>query len=141
LPLGRYVFLIILMISNNQKNTPSGLYVLSGVMLLTIIIILYYAITVPPYRYLAVILIPLFIYMGVGIIRRWPRARPLVMVVAMLSFVGAVANILSPLFMKESQNLTSTGAEVINVIQLVILSVVFFYLRSEKVKSYFNSAT
>tara|TARA_R110002096_G_scaffold434442_1_gene655968 strand:+ start:2231 stop:2557 length:327 start_codon:yes stop_codon:yes gene_type:complete len=94
-----------------ENNTPAGLYVLSGLLLLSTLGILYYALTVPSYVYLGMIFIPLFIYMGVGIIKRWPGSRQTVMAFAMLMFVGAIANL-----------------------------IVFFYLRSAKVKAYFKQA-
>lgn len=85
---------------NNQGNIPAGLYILSGVSLLSIFGILYYSISVPSYLYLAIILIPLLIYMGVGIIKKWPGAKQTVVVVAMLLFIGAVVDIGVALFIE-----------------------------------------
>ncbi len=73
----------------DQKNPPFGLYILSGLILLSILRILYYATTTTNYFYIAIILVPLFAYIGIGIIKRWPVAKELVMVVAVLLFLGA----------------------------------------------------
>ena len=127
-----------MMSSNNQKNTPSGLIVLSGFLLLSIFGILYYAITVPSYIYLAIILIPLFIYMGLGIIKRWPGVRQTVMAVVMLLFIGAVVNLVAILFIEGAQEVTNAGGILRSIFRLAILPIVFFYLRSANVKSYFN---
>lgn len=96
-----------MMSSNNQKNTPSGLYLLSGFIILSIPGILYHAITVSSYVYLAIVLIPLFIYMSIGIIKRWPGTRQTVMVVAMIFFIGAFTDIIVTLFVEEAQGITS----------------------------------
>lgn len=123
---------------NNQGNIPAGLYILSGVLLLSIFGILYYSISVPSYLYLAIILIPLLIYMGVGIIKKWPGAKQTVVVVAMLLFIGAVVDIGVALFIEGAQALTSTGSIIGIIIRLAMLPVVYFYFRSEEVKSYFK---
>ena len=123
-----------------ENNTPSGLYVLSGLLIFSTFGILYYALTVPSYVYLGMIFIPLFIFMGVGIIKRWPGSRQTVMAFAMLMFVGAIANLIAVLFLEEGQELASTSNIIKNIIRLAILPFVFFYLRSAKVKAYFKQA-
>ncbi len=126
------------MTSNNRKNTPVGLYILSGVSLLSIFGILYYSTTAPSYLYLAIILIPILIYIGIGIIKRWPGAMQTVIAVAILLFIGAVVDIGSVVFIEGSQVLTSTGNIIGIIVQLAILPAVYFYSRSEEVKSYFE---
>ena len=127
--------------SNNETTIPKGLYVLSGLLLLSIILLLYYGIAYPSYTLIAIILIPLFIYMGVGIVKRWPGSRQTVMVFVFLLFILSLLNISAVLFMEEAQELSSAGGTIRNIARLAILPFVFFYLRSEKVKSYFKPAT
>lgn len=123
---------------NNRENIPAGLYILSGILLLFTFGILYYSITVPSYLYLAIILISLLIYMGVGIIKKWPGAKQTVVVVAILLFIGAVVDIGATLFTEGAQALISTGSIIGIIVRLAMLPIVYFYFRSDEVKSYFE---
>lgn len=125
---------------NNPGNIPVGLYILSGISLFSIFVILYYSTTAPFYLYLTIILIPILIYMGVGIIKKWPAAKQTVMIVAMLLFIGAVVDVGAALFIGGTQALASIRSIIGIIVRLTILPVVYFYFRSEEVKSYFEAA-
>lgn len=124
---------------NNPGNIPVGLYILSGISLFSIFVILYYSTTAPFYLYLTIILIPILIYMGVGIIKKWPAAKQTVMIVAMLLFIGAVVDVGAALFIGGTQALASIRSIIGIIVRLTILPVVYFYFRSEEVKSYFEA--
>jgi hypothetical protein len=128
------------MTSTNHQATPLGLYILSGFSQLSIFGILYYAFVASFYLYLAIILIPPIIYMGIGIIKRCPGAKQTVMAFAILLFIGAFVDIGAALFIEESHTLTSIGSVIGLITRMAILPSVYFYFISEKVRSYFKTA-
>lgn len=56
------------MTSDNRENTLVGFSILSGISLLSIFGIMYYSTNIPSYLYLAIIMTPVLIYIGIGII-------------------------------------------------------------------------
>ena len=132
------------MTSDNQKNTPTGLYALSGFSMLWILDILVDVFSSPSNSYSVIIstiiFIPLLAYLGIGTIKAWPQARNLFIVVAMLLFVGTIAQIITFLII-ESQGLTGVSHITRVILGLTIPPVIFSYLRKENVKSYFEPAT
>ena len=91
------------MTSNNQNNAPTGLYVLSGFVILLILDILFDLLTSPSSWSViisTIILIPLYTYLGIGIIRAWPKARNTYIVMAILLFAGTIIQIITQVIIK-----------------------------------------
>ncbi|NGP88583.1 hypothetical protein [Fodinibius halophilus] len=132
------------MTSTNQNVTPTGLYVLSGFAILLILDILFDLINSSSINYYiiisTVIFIPIYIYIGIGIIKRWPKARNVYVVVAMLLFAGTIIQIIKH-FIIERQGLTVDVNMIRYILGLTIPPAIYFYLHKPKVKSYFNPAT
>ena len=123
-----------------QHNTPSGVYLLSAFFILSATWILYHTITVPSYLFIGIVAIPLFIYLGIGVIKQWPRVKETVIVVSMLLFAGALADITSAFFLKET-NKSLTLINILSiVVRLILYPIVWFYFRNEEVKTYFEPA-
>ena len=123
-----------------QHNTPSGVYLLSAFFILSATGMLYYTITVPSYLFIGIVAIPLFIYMGIGVIKQWPRVKETVIVVSILLFAGALADITSALFLEE----TNKSLSLINIlsiaVRLLLYPTIWFYFRKEEVKTYLQPA-
>lgn len=129
------------MTSTDQNNTPFGLYILSGLILLSILRVSYNAMATPKYFYIAIILVPLFTYMGIGIIKRWAGAKDLVMAVSVLLFVGVIPNIIDVFLTENTRELPGIIHLVEDIVQLAVFPAVYTYFKRENVKSYFKPAT
>ena len=124
-----------------QKNTLSGVYVLSTFFIMSAIGILYYTITVPSYLFIGIVAVPLFIYMGIGIIKQWAGVKQTIIVVSILLFAGALADITIALFLEETGGIYSFTSIIGIVLRLILFPSVWFYFKNEEVKTYFEPAT
>lgn len=127
------------MLSN--KKTPTGLYFISASYLLSsftclLIIILASLFNLWKELYMIAILIPILIYAGVGIIKRWSGARYMAIAITVLSFPVGVYILGNDLM--GSQEVSSTKDIISGIVQLAISIIIFFYLISDKVKSYYS---
>jgi len=121
----------------NYKNTPKGIYLLSLLSFISIIGILYYTFTTPLYIYIAIIITPVLIYQGLGLLKKWPGVINLSIVLSILLFVGGITQINVILF--SSKPLGSVSPEmIIYILELVYFPFLYIYLRNEKVKDYFK---
>jgi len=130
------------MTSINQNNTPTGLYVLSGFTILLLLDILFDLILSPANWTVVIstiILIPIYVYLGIGIIKAWPQARNLFIVVAILLFIGTIIQIITQVTI-EGQGLAVDINTMRYILGLTIPPVIYFYLNKSKVKSYFEPA-
>ena len=129
------------MTSNNQNNTPTGLYVLSGFALLLIIDILsdlFNSSSNDNFSIIStVIFIPILIYIGIGIIKPWPKARNTYIIVAILLFTGTIIQVLTH-FTIGVQELAVDLSAIRYFLGLTIPPVIYIYLHKSKVKSYFR---
>lgn len=124
-----------------QQNTPSGVYFLSIFFLLSAVGFLYYIITVPSYLYIGIVAIPLFSYMGIGIIKQWPGVKQTIIVVAILLFAGALVEITTALFLEGTDEIFTLIDILGIVVRLALFPTVQFYFRNKEVKNYFEPAT
>lgn len=125
------------MTTTDKNSIPVGLYILSLLMIVPALEVLYSAINTEIIIYLAVILVPLYTYVGFGIISRWPRAKDLYMVVAVLLFLGAIPDLVLGILSEE----TTIPNEIHiaeNIVQFTIFPIAYFYFKKENVKSYFE---
>ncbi len=122
-------------------STPSGLYVISGLLFIGLILAVFYTITVPSYFFFGIIFIPLFIYMGIGIIKRWKSSRVTLFIFLILLFFLALFNLIAGLFIEELKEITTVEGSIKSLMRLLILPFVIYYLNTEKVKSYFKQAS
>lgn len=126
--------------TTDQNNIPVGLYVLSVLMIVPTLKILYSAINTEINIYFAAISVPLLTYVGIGIISRWPKAKDLYMVVAVLLFLGAIPDLVMG-FLSEETTVLPDGIYVAEkIVQFSIFPVAYFYLKKDDVKSYFEPA-
>lgn len=125
------------MTTSSQNATPAGLYALSVLMIALAFKTVYSAANNDINIYFAAISATLFIFVGIGIISRWPKAKDVYMVVAVLLFLGAIPDVLLGLFSEKAavQNAIHV-AEII--FQLTIFPVAYFYFKKEEVTSYFE---
>lgn len=122
-------------------STPSGLYVISGLLFIGLILAVFYTITVPSYFFFGIIFIPLFIYMGFGIIKRWKGSRVTLFIFLILVFFLALFNLMAGLFIEEVKEITTVEGSIKSLMRLLILPFIIYYLNTEKVKSYFKPAS
>lgn len=123
----------------DQNSIPVGLYVLSVLMMVPAVEVLYSVINTEINIYIAVIFVPLFTYVGIGIIRRWARAKDLYMVVAVL-FLGAIPDLVMG-FLSEETTAIPNGIYIAEkIVQFSIFPIAYFYFKKENVKSYFEPA-
>jgi len=128
------------MTSNNQNNTPTGLYALSGFSILLILDILFVLFTSPSNWIVVIftiILVPVLVYIGIGIVKPWPKARNTYIVVAILLFAGTIIQIITQVTIK-GQGLAVDINAMRYILGLTIPPVIYFYLHKSKVKSYFS---
>ena len=132
------------MTSRKQNNTPTGLYILSGFSLLLIIDILFDLFNNPSNNYFVlistVIFIPIYVYIGIGIIKPWPQARNIYVVVAILLFVGTIIQVTNHLII-EGQGLAFDVNIIRYILGLTIPPIIYYYLHKSRVKSYFRPVT
>ncbi len=132
------------MSSNNQTKTPPGLYVLSGLAIILSIDLLYVLFSSSSTNVTeiisAVIFIPLLTYSGVGMMKAWPMAKHLFVALAILLFVGSFTQI-TALFIFEGQGLIGVRTIARAILGLILPPIIYFYLKKEKVKTYFETAT
>lgn len=126
------------MTTETPKSTPGGLYILSGILFLSVLSILYFSFTTPSYGYQALFWLPLFTYLAVGILTRGPAVRQILMAVIVFLFLLALSNLGATLFSDETQEFSDTGSLIRTIVRLALLPFIFFYLRTEKVKKYFE---
>jgi len=122
-------------------SIPSGLYVVSGLIFIALIQVAYYTLTVPSYFFFGIIFIPLFIYLGIGIIKRWKGARKILFIFLILLFFLALFNLIASFFIEEVKEMTTVEGSIQRIIRLLILPFIIYYLNTEKVKSYFKPAS
>lgn len=75
---------------------------------------------------------------AVGILTRWPAVRQILMTVVIFLFLLALSNLGATLFSDETQEFSDTGSLIRTIVRLALLPFIFFYLRTEKVKKYFE---
>lgn len=124
-----------------QQNRPSGVYFLSIFFLLSAIGVLYYTLTVPSYLFIGIVAIPLFSYMGVGIIKQWPGVKQTIIIVAILLFAGALVDITTALFLEGTDTIFNFTDVVGIAVRLTLFPAVQVYFRQEEVRNYFEPAT
>lgn len=124
-----------------KHSTPLGVYLLSALFLLFATGMLYYTITVPSYLFIAIVTIPLFIYMGIGLIKQWPRVKQTIIIVAILLFAGALVDITTVLFLEGTDKIFNFTDVLGIVVRLTLFPAVQLYFRQEEVRSYFEPAT
>lgn len=124
-----------------KHSTPLGVYLLSALFLLFATGMLYYTITVPSYLFIAIVTIPLFIYMGIGLIKQWPRVKQTIIIVAILLFAGALVDITTVLFLEGTDKIFNFTDVLGIVVRLTLFPGVQLYFRQEEVRSYFEPAT
>lgn len=73
-----------------------------------------------------------------SILTRWPAVRQILMAVVIFLFLLALSNLGAALFSDEVQDLFDTGNLIRTIARLALLPFIFFYLRTEKVKNYFE---
>lgn len=128
------------MISNTQNSTPTGLYILSGLALLLILDILFVLFAIPSNWVeviSTIIFIPILIYVGIGIIKPWPKARDVYIVVAILLFAGTIIQIITQVAIR-GEGLAFDMNAMRYIFGLTVPPVIYFYLHKSKVKSFFS---
>ena len=126
--------------SNWSASYSPGIYRLSIFFILYAIGTLYYTITAPSYLFIGIIIIPLFNYMGIGIIKQWPEVKQAIIVVSILLFAGAMADITTAIFLEDISKSLSAISILNIIVRLMLYPLVWFYFRNEKVKTYFEPA-
>ncbi len=129
------------MTTTDENSIPVGLYMLSILMLVPAFGALYAAINAEINIYFAVIIVPLFTYTGIGIISRWPKAKELYMVIAVLLFIGAIPDLVIEFLSEETIVMPNEIHITENIVQFAILPIAYFYFQREKVISYFEPAS
>jgi len=128
------------MTTSDQNSIPVRLYVLSVLMIVPALEVLYSAINTEINIYFAAISIPLFTYVAIGIISRWPRAKDLYMVLAVLLFLGAIPDLLMGLLSEKAT--IPNGIHIAeSIVQFTIFPLAYFYFKRENVESYFEPAS
>lgn len=123
---------------NRQKSITTAPYVLSGFLLILMIDILYDVFTDPSYLYLAILLIPLYIYTGIGINKQWPSSRNILVVLTMLLFVGTFTSFVVILFISEES--ISTSPRILNKVILGFgISPVMFFILGKKMLNHIST--
>lgn len=84
-----------------------------------------------------IIFIPVFVYIGIGIVKPWPKARNTYIVVAILLMAGTIIQIITQVTIKD-QGFAVDINTMRYILGLTIPPVIYFYLHKSKVKSYFN---
>lgn len=126
--------------TTENTSTPPGLYIISGLIFIALILVVFYTITVPSYFFFGIIFIPLFIYLGIGIIKRWKGTRRILFIFLILLFFFTLFNLIAGLFIEEVKEMTTVEGNIQRIIRLLILPFIIYYLNTEKVKSYFKPA-
>jgi putative effector of murein hydrolase LrgA (UPF0299 family) len=108
--------------------------------LLLLVDIIYDAATNPSTLYLAIILVPLYIFAGIGIIRKWDSTRNILIVVAILMIAGTITSFGTAFFLTERSFSVSTRNLLRAVLGLAVSPFMLFYLQQRSVKSYFESS-
>lgn len=129
------------MTTTDENSTPVGLYILGLLMIVPALEVIYTTITTNNFIYIAVILVPFFTYIGIGIINRWPKAKDLFMVVAVLLFLGAIPDLVMELLFEKEIAIPNAITIAENTAQFSIFPVAYFYFKRENVKSYFEPAS
>lgn len=129
------------MTKTDKTGIPVGLYILSLLMIVPAFEVLYSAVNTEINIYIAVILVPLYTYIGIGIINRWPGAKDLYMVVAVLLFLGAIPDLVIGVLAEETSAMPNEIHIAENIVQFAIFPTAYFYFKREKVKSYFEPAS
>ncbi len=124
---------------DNLKRIPRGLFAISGFVTLLILDVVYdnfYGfVTDLSYVHLSLLLVPLYIYIAIGVIKPLPKARNVLLFVIILLFLGTISQFIS-LVSIGYDGLTNSGYLLRAISGLVIPLVIFFYQRKEEVKSY-----
>jgi hypothetical protein len=126
--------------STKQKNIPTGIYLLSGLSFLLILDTVLYLISDSAYLFLAIILIPIYLYLSIGSLKGWPKIKTIFMVVAMLLFVGTVSQFIA-LWISENFYFSDTVYLLRAILGLVIPILVYVILKSRAVAKYLEPAT
>ena len=119
-------------------STPGGLYAISGLIFIGLIQIVYYILTTPSYLFFGIIFIPLFIYLGIGIIKRWKGARKILFTFLILLFLLTLFNLATGFFIEEVKQHITVEGTIQKVVRLLILPFIIYYLNTDRVKSYFK---
>jgi len=124
---------------DNQKRIPRGLFAISGFVTLLILDVVYdnfYGfVTDLSYVHLSLLLVPLYIYIAIGVIKPLPKARNVLLFVIILLFLGTISQFIS-LVSIGYDGLTNPGYLLRAISGLIFPLVIFFYQRKEEVKSY-----
>ncbi len=127
---------------DNQKRIPIGLFAISGFVTLLILDVVYdnfYGfVTDLSYIHLSLLLVPLYIYIAIGVIKPLPKARNVLLFVIILLFLGTISQFIS-LVSIGYDGLTNPGYLLRAISGLVIPLVILLYLRKEEVKSYLEA--
>ena len=124
---------------DNQKRIPRGLFAISGFVTLLILDVVYdnfYGfVTDLSYVHLSLLLVPLYIYIAIGVIKPLPKARNVLLFVIILLFLGTISQFIS-LVSIGYDGLTNPGYLLRAISGLIFPLVIFSYQRKEEVKSY-----
>jgi hypothetical protein len=123
---------------------PTGLYVVSAILLLGVVALIYYALVAPSYRIFAVIFGPFLLYAGIGLVPRWRGARAIAIVLFSLTLLLAILNLGALLFLDMADELGQEGVlrlAIQNGIRLIVLPVVLVFLLGKRVRTYYARST
>lgn len=129
--------------STHEQNTniPAGLYALSSLAFILIINVVLELVQVASYNVIvissALIIVTIYGYVGIGIIKAWPNTRMITMVLAILYFLGTLVQI-ATIGAVEWETLGGIASIIRIILGIAIPPVIVFYLRKQKVMDYFS---
>ena len=99
-----------------------------------------YLVTGTSYYYLEIILIPIYLYLSIGVFKGWPKVKSTYMIVILLLFVGTITQFIA-LLISNNLDLSNTWHTIRSFLGLTLPPVVYFTIRSKDVTKFLESAT
>lgn len=127
--------------SQEFQSKPSGLYVIVAFLVLGCLVAISWIVTVTSYRLFGLILVPVLAYIAFGLLAGSRVARYMLMVFVVLMFGWAVLNLIVLNVTDVSgqfDDATRVRLTATNMVRVLIFPLVFFYLRSKRVRAYFD---
>jgi hypothetical protein len=123
--------------SKQNKEIPKGLYVISVINFLAILDIVYDTITNSIPIYLTLLTVPVLVYIGIGVIKKWPNTRNILITVVVLTFAGAISQLILAYFV-DANVVIDTKFYTTILLGTLIPIFTYLYVRKEEVRIYFD---
>lgn len=120
-----------------HKKTPTSIYLLSGFSILLIVDTILYLMSDASYYYIALILIPIYLYLSIGVFKVWPKVKSIYMILILLLFAGTVSQIIA---LSISDDLDTTNTLFITrvFLGLSLPPVIYITFRRKEVANFFK---